>query len=57
MVQPWELVRLAPGTLVAVQDVKPRVDALNATTRDSVTVFKCVGADYDAASNTCRPTP
>lgn len=50
-VSPWEI---RPGYLIRVRDVKPRVDALNATARDSVTVFKIVGVDYDARSNTAR---
>lgn len=48
-VQPWEI---RPGKLIRVRDVKPRVDALNATDRDAVTVFRVQEVDYDAGSNT-----
>lgn len=54
MLDPWELVRHAPGKLIRVRDVKPRVDALNATSRDAVTIFKVVGAEYSARDNSCR---
>lgn len=47
MVQPWEIV---PGYLIRVQGVLPRVDALNPTSRDGVTVFKVVSATYSAAN-------
>lgn len=50
-VQPWEI---RPGCLIRVRDVLPRVDALNPTDRDAVTVFRLVAVDYDAASNTAR---
>lgn len=49
MVHPWEI---QPGYLIRVMGVKPRLDALNATTRDAVTIFKIISVDYDAASNT-----
>lgn len=51
MVQPFEI---RPGRLIAVQDIEPTVDALNATTRDGVTVFRVVSVDYDADSNTAQ---
>ena len=50
-VQPWEI---RPGHLIRVRDVLPRVDALNATARDAVTVFKIVAVDYNADNNTAR---
>jgi hypothetical protein len=43
MVQPWEI---EPGHLVRVSGVLPRVDALNPTARDGVTVFKITAMDY-----------
>lgn len=49
--QPWELPRHAPGKLIRVRDVLPRGDALNATGRDAVTVFRVVGARYNARDN------
>lgn len=48
MAHPWELV---PGHLIRVLGVKPSVDALNATARDAVTVFRIVSVDYDAGRN------
>lgn len=50
-VQPWEI---RPGHLIRVRDVVPRVDALNATARDAVTVFQIVAVDYNASNNTAR---
>ena len=50
-VNPWEI---RPGHLIRVRDVLPRVDALNATARDAVTVFKIVAVDYNADTNTAR---
>lgn len=50
MVEPWEV---KPGTLIRVRGVLPRVDALNATARDGVTVFRVKTVDYstrDAAA-------
>jgi hypothetical protein len=49
MVDPWEII---PGRLIRVRDVVPRVDALNPTARDAVTVFRVVAVTYDAATNT-----
>jgi len=51
MVEPWEIM---PGGLIRVRDVLPRVDALNATARDAVTVFRVVATEYNAQSNECR---
>ena len=42
MVQPWEI---RPG-LIRVKGVQPRIDALNASARDGVTIFRIVSADY-----------
>jgi hypothetical protein len=50
-VMPWELV---PGTLIRVRGVLPRVDALNATDRDAVTVFRVLSVEYSASTNTAR---
>lgn len=47
---PWEIV---PGTLIRVRGVLPRVDALNATDRDAVTVFRVLSTEYHASDNTC----
>jgi hypothetical protein len=46
MVQPWEI---KPGYLVRVREVLPRIDTLNATERDGVTVFKIAAVDFSAA--------
>lgn len=49
MVMPWEI---RPG-LIRVRGILPRVDALNATARDGVTVFRIVSFEYrvsDAAA-------
>jgi hypothetical protein len=51
MVQPWEIL---PGYLVRVRGVLPRVDSLNATARDGVTVFRVVAVEYNASSATAR---
>lgn len=48
MVDPWEI---RPGHLIRIREVMPRVDALNVTARDAVTVFRVVGHSYDAARN------
>jgi hypothetical protein len=47
MVQPWEI---RPG-LIRVRGILPRIDALNRTARDGVTVFRIVGCEYRASSN------
>lgn len=49
-VEPWEI---QPGHLIRVRDVLPRVDGLNATSRDAVTIFRLVGTDYRASDNSC----
>ncbi len=46
MVDPWEL---RPGSLIRVRDVQASVDALNATARDGVSVFKVVSVSFSAA--------
>lgn len=46
MVQPWEIL---PGSLIRVGGVVPRVDSLNSTTRDGVTVFKVVSVQYSTS--------
>ncbi|MEU8158050.1 hypothetical protein AB0B94_30725 [Micromonospora sp. NPDC048986] len=45
MVQPWEI---RPG-LIRVRGILPRVDALNATSRDGVTVFRIVASEFRAS--------
>ncbi len=45
MVMPWEI---RPG-LIRVRGIQPRVDALNASSRDGVTVFRIVSAEYRAS--------
>lgn len=47
MVQPWEL---RPGNLIRVREVLPRIDTLNATDRDGVTVFKVAAVEFNAGS-------
>ncbi|MET7395628.1 hypothetical protein ABZS66_19270 [Dactylosporangium sp. NPDC005572] len=47
MVEPWEI---RPGELIRVRGVLPRVDALNATARDGVTVFRIVETTYQAST-------
>lgn len=44
---PWEI---KPGTLIRVRNVLPRIDALNATDRDGVTVFKIASVEFNAGS-------
>lgn len=51
MVQPWEI---RPGTLIRVRGVLPRVDALNASDRDGVTIFRVVGVTYRASTATAE---
>jgi hypothetical protein len=45
MVMPWEI---RPG-LIRVRGILPRIDALNASDRDGVTVFRIVSAEYRAS--------
>jgi hypothetical protein len=47
MVMPWEIV---PGHLIRVRGVLPRVDSLNPTDRDGVTVFRVISAEFDSDS-------
>lgn len=46
-VMPWEI---KPGKLIRVRNVLPRIDALNATGRDGVTVFKIASVEFNAGS-------
>lgn len=46
-VQPWEI---KPGHLIRVRNVLPRIDTLNATDRDGVTVFKVAAVEFSAGS-------
>ncbi|WP_319460094.1 hypothetical protein [Micromonospora sp. RTP1Z1] len=47
MVMPWEI---RPGYLIRVRGILPRVDALNASARDGVTVFRIVSSEYRVSS-------
>lgn len=49
MVWPHEIL---PGHLIRVRGVAPRVDSLNPTNRDGVTVFRVISVEYDAESAT-----
>jgi hypothetical protein len=49
VVQPWEIL---PGHLIRVRGVQPRVDALNPTARDGVTVFRVISVDFSTADGT-----
>lgn len=44
-VMPWEI---KAGELIRVRGVQPRIDALNASDRDGVTVFRIVSREYRA---------
>lgn len=46
-VQPWEI---KPGTLIRVRNVLPRIDTLNATGRDGITVFRVAAVEFNAGS-------
>lgn len=46
MVQPYEI---EPGYLIRVRGILPRIDALNATARDGVTVFRIWAKEYWAS--------
>jgi hypothetical protein len=46
-VMPWEI---RPGKLIRVRGILASSDALNATSRDGVTVFKVIAVDFDASS-------
>lgn len=47
MAQPWEI---KAGELIRVRGILPRVDALNASTRDGSTVFRIWSKEYDAGT-------
>jgi hypothetical protein len=47
MVYPWEI---KPGGLIRVSGVVPRVDSLNPSARDGVTVFKVVSVDFSTST-------
>lgn len=47
MTPPWEI---KAGELIRVRGVLPRIDALNASSRDGVTVFRVWSREYSAAS-------
>lgn len=47
LVQPWEI---RPGNLIRVRGVLPRVDALNPTARDGVTIFRITANDFQAST-------
>lgn len=49
MVYPWEI---RPGHLIRVRGVSPRVDALNPTNRDGVTIFRIISTEYNTDSAT-----
>jgi hypothetical protein len=46
MVMPWEIL---PGNLIRVQGILPRVDALNATARDGVTIFRVISTEFSSS--------
>ncbi len=46
MLMPWEI---RPGNLIRVHGIIPRIDALNASARDGVTVFKIVATEFRAS--------
>lgn len=45
MVQPWEI---RPGALIRVRGVQPRIDALNPTNRDGVSIFRITSVEFRA---------
>jgi len=47
MVQPWEI---KAGELIRVRGILPRIDALNASARDGVTVFRIWSREYRVSS-------
>lgn len=49
MVSPWEIL---PGYLIRVAGVLPRVDSLNPTARDGVTIFKVLSVDFSSSDAT-----
>jgi hypothetical protein len=46
MAYPWEIL---PGHLIRVRGIQPRVDALNPTGRDGVSVFRVVAVSFSAS--------
>jgi hypothetical protein len=48
MVEPWELVRHGPGSLIRVRGVDADVDAIGTASRDGVSVFRVKAAEYDS---------
>jgi hypothetical protein len=50
-IDPWEI---RPGHLITVRGILPRVDALNATTRDPVTTYRIRSVDFSASSATAQ---
>lgn len=48
VIQPWEIV---PGNLIRVRGVNPRVDSLNPTNRDGVTIFRVVSMEYNSETS------
>ncbi len=51
MVQPYQV---RPGNLIRVRGVLPRIDNLNATDRDGLTVFRIIGVTYRASDATAQ---
>lgn len=47
MAMPWELL---PGGLIRVRGVSPRVDALNPSNRDGVTIFRVISTEYSVST-------
>lgn len=45
LVQPWEIL---PGYLIRVRGIQPNVDTLNRTTRNGVSIFRIMSAEYSA---------
>lgn len=50
---PWEL---RPGALIRVRGILPRTDALNATVRDGVTIFRIRAVEFQARTGTAKLT-
>lgn len=46
-IMPWEIL---PGNLIRVRGVLPRVDSLNVTARDGVSVFRVTAVEFDAST-------
>jgi len=47
MVMPWEII---PGELIRVRGVVPSINALNATDRDAVSIFRIVANEFRASA-------